>query len=130
MSTIIMVCMTSGIEGPRGELTGEQSRSLAELVSRLMEPWTGSELASLGGLGADHYLVQYGEDPVVFYVRTNASGFVSTWRQGDTDWHNFNDTVGLRSFLSFIAAPIIQKWIQKGQREMDEYNEKMFGASK
>jgi len=116
------IMMTSGIEGPQCELTDEQIQNIEEMALELNQPWVGSTHFGMG-LGPTNYGVS-GLNKISG-LRILPQGFVTIWKPGDTDWHNFMDTVGLWTYLATIGSPTLQKWLKDGQKQMDEYNEEM-----
>ena len=129
MTTKFSICITSGIQGPESQLTEEQSQRVSELAGQLTEPWIGGRPLGVG-LSPDHFLVIWENDSApILGVRTTIRGYVSMWKQGDTDWHDFVDTVGLWSYLAPIGSTTYQNWMKEFQKETDvfcgfSYNEK------
>ena len=125
MTTKLYVCMTSGIEGPEAELTEEQSQKIIELVGQLSQPWVGD--APIGmNLSKDHFIVDWDDDnSLISAIRTDPSGYVNMWKRGDTDWHDFVDTVGLWSYLSPLGVDAHQKWVKQSSEAMEKFYEEM-----
>jgi len=116
------ILLTSGIEGPQCELTDEQATKIEELVNQLEQPWVSSTNFGMR-LGPTNYSVS--DLDKKWGLRVLSQGFVTVWDPVDNDWHNFVDTVGLWSYLATIGSPTLQKWLEDGQKQMDEYNEEM-----
>lgn len=121
------ILMTSGIEGPKCELTDEQSQKIEELVNQLEQPWVGSTNFGMN-LGPANYSVS--DLDKGWGLRVLPEGFVTVWDPVDNDWHNFVDTVGLWVYLATIGSPTLQKWLAECQKQMDEYNEEMLRTTK
>jgi hypothetical protein len=123
VKTQFYICMTSGIRGPEGELSEELSKEISELAGRLTEPWDGSTLEGrrLGDLSPTHYAVSWlDKDSPVVSLRTTANGYVTVWRQGDTDWHEYKDTMGIWAKLAPTGSVILQKWYDDMRKAMED----------
>lgn len=113
MDCTLYICMTSGVEGPSLALTEDQSRNIISLALQLNKPWVGTRLLGLSSLRQDHFLVAW-EDPnsQIMGLRAETNGYVSMWKHGDTDWHEFQDTVGLWTHLAPYGSTAYQNWIR------------------
>lgn len=123
MSTLFYICMTSGIRGPEGELTEELSKEISELAGQLTEPWNGSKLEGRGlsALSPTHYAVSWlDKDAPIVSLRTTANGYITVWKQGDTDWHEYKDTVGIWAKLAPTGSATYQKWTDDMQKAMED----------
>lgn len=123
MSTLFYICMTSGIRGPEGELTEELSKEISELVGELTEPWEGSKLEGRGlnALCSTHYAVSWlDKDAPIISLRTTANGYITVWKQGDTDWREYKDTVGIWAKLAPTGSITLQKWHDDMKKTMED----------
>jgi hypothetical protein len=120
------ILLTSGIQGPEAELTDEQVQKIEELALQLNQPWVGSTHFGMG-LGPTNYGVHSLNK--ISGLRVLPQGYATIWKPGDTEWHDFIDTVGLWAYLATIGSPVLQKWLEDGQKAMDKYNEEMFGTT-
>jgi hypothetical protein len=134
MKAQFYICMTSGTKGPEAQLTEELSKEIIDLALQLNKPWIGSKLATMGLFGSDHYIVVWEDKAApVLGLRTLSSGYVSMWKQGDTDWHVYQDTVGLWARLAPTGSQAYQKWCEDINKAMDEYEKNspdIFGINK
>lgn len=111
MKSTFYICMTSGIEGPKAELTEEFSKEISDLALQLDKSWESYRLAGMG-LGIDHYMVYWGNDAPIISLSVDGTGYVSMWKNGDTDWQTFKDTVGLWARLAPTGSSAYQKWVE------------------
>jgi len=123
MTASFYICMTSGAPGPIGVLEEELSKEISELAGQLTEPWNGSKMEGrgLGALSPTHYAVSWvDKDAPIVSLRTTANGYVTVWRKGDIDWHEYRDTVGLWAKLAPTGSATLQKWYDDMQKAMED----------
>lgn len=107
------VCCTSGIQGPTLELTQEQAQKIVDFAMELSEPWTSNEFSG-SRLGPDHFMVCWTDtNAPILGLSTNITGYVSIWKQGDTDWRKLRDTVGLWTHLAQYGSHAYQTWLNR-----------------
>lgn len=121
----LYISMTSGSRGPELELTDEQANHISELISELSVFWAESKFFGMG-LGPTNYIVSWGDK---YAFRVIPEGLVSIWSDGAKDWQYFKDTVGIWKYLEPIGTIALQEWKNDMQKQMDEFNEEMFGTS-
>lgn len=120
MNPTFYICMTSGMRGPELELTDEQVAAIVKLAEGLTRPWDGFKLAG-HGLGPDHFAVSWEDKDGYCGLWTESSGFVRFWKNGDSDWTQYKDTVGLWSHLSQYGSLAHQKWLEDMAKEAEAY---------
>lgn len=110
MISELYVCMTSGIEGPKVELSEYQTDSVLGLLDMLKdanEPWyASSTIQGIGSLGEGNYYVSL---TATTGVRVLVSGYTEVHTE-ESKIDTYMDTVGLFAFLQPIAAKAIRDW--------------------
>ncbi len=132
--TKFYISMTSGIQGPEGELSKEEADKAVELSLQLTEEWPGAPRHGLGALHATNYIVSWeNADSPVSSIHVDAYGFTMVWMAEATDWKYYKDTVGLWASLAPAGYATLRKWLDVGEKaikeEMDKYDEKVLRAT-
>ena len=112
---------------PRVELTEEQFIKIEKMMTDLSEPFTGTPYYGTGVLSATSYMVVFPENSGI-YVFDNGKVDIYTNVYGEEK--SYQDTVGLHEYLKELLMPALIKHGEDMQKELDAYNEKMFGISK
>jgi|SRR5271166_4718445 len=119
MKAIFYINMHSGLRNPEMELDEELSQKIQDVAVLLDKPFGGPYLYGLGGLGPNHYSVEFGSGPVL-YLMAQPHGFVHLYKGAD-EGVKVEDTIGLWPFLNAIGGYVLQKYHAEVREAMKQY---------